>query len=179
MRRTHRHSHRNDRQRFAVGRAPDAPSSTRSTTCSRNSSVAFCCSMNTRLPAPNSATTNRRSVSVARRPESPLGDGNLARITRRTPAVAGGAVASAQRRPKYPAMNKTITTRPTSQMIRFTMLSSDRTGLRTSQDEGQASILSRGPSIRALGSLASKRSAVCGVAARPPRRHLEGGWQSF
>lgn len=45
---------------------------------------------------------------------------------------------SAQRRPKYPAMNKTMTTRPTSQMILFTILSFVRAGLRTSQQDGFA-----------------------------------------
>jgi len=54
--------------------------------------------------------TNRRTLTFMVRPVGLLS------------ARLGIGPIATQRRPKYPAMNKTMTTRPTSQMILFTRL---------------------------------------------------------
>ena len=76
-----------------------------------------------RTSAPSAA---RRRRETARRPNAvvrpvPTSSRNRPIKIRESPRLTAG-LTRGQRRPKYPAMNKMMTTRPTSQMILFTRL---------------------------------------------------------
>jgi len=69
-----------------------------------------------RRPRKACATPERDRAPVSTLASSQIRPIKDPRIARSTAGLARG-----QRRPKYPAMNKTMTTRPTSQMILFTI----------------------------------------------------------